>query len=305
MNSSPEKRKGEQAKEMESEAGQNNKLPKITELMAPNELPPAAFSTTIPEVTTVQEGQITNTIPSNSQIVVPVLPECVPLIAEVPDVVPENNTKPKQSENLAKEEVKISQVLPGYAPSYASDYVPSEVDKNSYNSFVNTLSFNVSRYPTLTEITQSKDYQKEEEKKKLLETAEDAENKKKTFDYVPAEYLTGQDTKLKKAKASQSMCAVVKPEVLSSGRVLTTMSLLGGEENPDRKEEGTENGEEKKEAQGEEKEGQGEKKDSGDKTENVKDDESESKGDESTETGKTEDQNKQESGDKENQTAKS
>ena len=25
------------------------------------------------------------------------------------------------------QEVKISQVLPGYAPSYASDYVPSEV----------------------------------------------------------------------------------------------------------------------------------------------------------------------------------
>ena len=59
--------------------------------------------------------------------------QTVPLIAQVPDVVTTSGTaegctgdteKPGKS---AKGIVQISQILPGYAPSYAQDYVPTEV----------------------------------------------------------------------------------------------------------------------------------------------------------------------------------
>ena len=53
----------------------------------------------------------------------PVLPEAVPLIAQVPDVV----ATTQQEKDKPKEIVEISQVLPGYARSYAVDYVPNEV----------------------------------------------------------------------------------------------------------------------------------------------------------------------------------
>jgi len=242
---SPEKKiKLNSSMDSEPEVATNQqKLPKLTDLIAPDELPPAAFSTTVPEVTTVTTGEVTTTLPQHSQLVVPVLPECIPLIAEVPDVVPV--TQPgvpdehKKGEPIENEEVLISQVLPGYAPSYASDYVPSEINTTSYNSFVNTLSFNISRYPTLTEITDSKNYKKKAEKSEAVKPLEDKQ--KKVFDYVPAEYLTGQESSCI-AKASNSMCAMVSPEVLSSGRVLTTMCVpvYQGEENNAMKNESSE-----------------------------------------------------------------
>ena len=45
----------------------------------------------------------------------------MPLIAQVPDVV---TTVAGEGQK-----VQISQLLPGYAPSYAGDYVPSEVSR--------------------------------------------------------------------------------------------------------------------------------------------------------------------------------
>merc|ERR1719445_2591488 len=84
----------------------------------------------------------------------PVLPETVPLIAQVPDVV----ATTQQEKDKPKEIVEISQVLPGYARSYAVDYVPNEVNNHSFSTFANTISFNISRYPTLVEITDSKNY---------------------------------------------------------------------------------------------------------------------------------------------------
>jgi len=246
---SPSKRKVEQPSGDEVDPEVTNKLPKITDLLDKEAPIPAAFATTIPEITTVQTGQVFNTIPENSQIVIPVLPECVPLIAEVPDVVTETKADTAKP-STTNEEVKISQVLPGYAPSYASDYVPSEVNTNSYNSFVNTISFNVSRYPTLTEITDSKNYSKKEDANKKDEkdvNKEDKQYEKKTFDYVPAEYLTGQDTKVNRGKVYQTSCTMVAPEVLNSGRVLTTMSVpsYSVNENGDKKDEGTDTEEEK------------------------------------------------------------
>jgi len=242
---SPEKKiKLNSSVDSEQEVGSNQqKLPKLTDLMAPDELPPAAFSTTVPEITTVTTGEVTTTLPQHSQLIVPVLPECIPLIAEVPDVVPVTQTdqpvQHKKGETNENEEVLISQVLPGYAPSYASDYVPAEINTTTYNSFVNTLSFNISRYPTLTEITDSKNYIKKTEKSEEVKPSET--NQKKVFDYVPAEYLTGQESSYI-AKASNSMCAMVSPEVLSSGRVLTTMCVpvYQGDENNIEKSESSE-----------------------------------------------------------------
>ena len=59
----------------------------------------------------------------------PVLPETVPLIAQVPDVV----ATTQQEKDNPKEIVEISQVLPGYARSYAVDYVPNEVSRGFLN----------------------------------------------------------------------------------------------------------------------------------------------------------------------------
>ena len=64
----------------------------------------------------------------------PVLPETVPLIAQVPDVV----ATTQQEKDNPKEIVEISQVLPGYARSYAVDYVPNEVKLNK--GFLNVCS---------------------------------------------------------------------------------------------------------------------------------------------------------------------
>ena len=58
----------------------------------------------------------------------------MPLIAQVPDVV--TTSVPAEEKGgyaggvsvaKPKEIVQISQVLPGYAPSYAQEYVPTEV----------------------------------------------------------------------------------------------------------------------------------------------------------------------------------
>ena len=54
--------------------------------------------------------------------------QTVPLIAQVPDVVATTQQEKKEGEkDKSKEIVEISQVLPGYARSYAVDYVPNEV----------------------------------------------------------------------------------------------------------------------------------------------------------------------------------
>ena len=77
---------------------------------------------TLPAQTTViPSPQFSTILPQSTKILLPVLPETVPLIAQVPDVV-------KVKEDV-KEIVEISQVLPGYARSYAGDYVPNEVSK--------------------------------------------------------------------------------------------------------------------------------------------------------------------------------
>lgn len=74
--------------------------------------------------------QYSTILPESTKILLPVLPETVPLIAQVPDVVATSEAKPGQekADNKVKEVVEISQVLPGYAPSYAGDYVPNEVN---------------------------------------------------------------------------------------------------------------------------------------------------------------------------------
>ena len=71
----------------------------------------------------------------------PVLPETVPLIAQVPDVVSTTQTQPQEQggtrEPVAKKEiVEISQVLPGYARSYAGDYVPNEVKQKNQSRII-------------------------------------------------------------------------------------------------------------------------------------------------------------------------
>jgi len=64
---------------------------------------------------------------------------------------------------------------------------------------------------------------------------------------VPAEYLTGQDTKVNRGKVYQTSCTMVAPEVLNSGRVLTTMSVpsYSVNENGDKKDDGTDTEEDK------------------------------------------------------------
>lgn len=72
----------------------------------------------------IPSPQYSTILPESTKILLPVLPETVPLIAQVPDVVA---TSEEKAEKTGKEVVEISQVLPGYAPSYAGDYVPNEV----------------------------------------------------------------------------------------------------------------------------------------------------------------------------------
>ena len=88
--------------------------------------PPAVLQTSLPTETTVTPvPQYSTIIPESTKIMLPVLPETVPLIAQVPDVV----ATTQQEKDKPKEIVEISQVLPGYARSYAVDYVPNEVNK--------------------------------------------------------------------------------------------------------------------------------------------------------------------------------
>ena len=89
--------------------------------------PPAVLQTSLPIQTTVTPvPQYSTIIPESTKIMLPVLPETVPLIAQVPDVVATASTQ--QEKDNPKEIVEISQVLPGYARSYAVDYVPNEVN---------------------------------------------------------------------------------------------------------------------------------------------------------------------------------
>jgi len=198
--------------------------------------PPAAIQTTMAVVTTVS-NPLKVSLPVESKITVPVLPESLPLIAEVPDVVP-------QEKEEEKDVVKISQVLAGYAPSYAHDYFPPEVNKQSVATFANTISFNVSRYPTITEITDSKSYhrsRKESEKNGQTKEASDHVKKRKkkadevpkktehgqgrgSLQYIPAEYGREDHAKQIVTVSAAKTVTIVRPEVLASGRLLTHMS---------------------------------------------------------------------------------
>jgi hypothetical protein len=220
--------------------------------------PPAVLQTTLPQVTTVNPApHISTTLPKSTNVIVPVLPETVPMIAQVPDVVTRGSDN-KGDAKEGKEVVQISQVLPGYAPSYANDYVPPLVNDHSFSTFANTISFNVSRYPTLSEVTDSKKYtDKKKEKKDSKEDKEDCdrgtvngdtnsrdsmlddsqdgvkstvsvcptEHGQTTLEYVPAEYFRGAncDQTISVAAAPMSV-GFVKPDVLASGRLLNCMT---------------------------------------------------------------------------------
>ena len=211
--------------------------------------PPAVLQTTLPAQTTVIPApQYSTILPQSTKILLPVLPETVPLIAQVPDVVttaPQNNSD-KDSD---KEIVEISQVLPGYARSYAGDYVPNEVNHHSFSTFANTISFNVSRYPTPVESTNSKDYNEASSADTVTGTGQTAEDGVKNLDiaradtceqgasqpgqdngnieYKPAEYFRGVPTShLAQSMVVSKAITNVKPEVLASGRILTHMTPI-------------------------------------------------------------------------------
>jgi len=196
--------------------------------------PPALLHTALPTVTTVSTApQLTTVIPPSTKVILPVLPETVPLIAQVPDVV---TTVAGEGQK-----VQISQLLPGYAPSYAGDYVPSEVNHHSFSTFANTISFNVSRYPSSLELTDSKVYKddavaRESSRSPTPASPAPARTRapplatrpapsKSSLEYVPAEYLRGEVTNqtIQTVSAARSM-SEVKPEVLASGRVLVHSS---------------------------------------------------------------------------------
>jgi len=246
-------------------SGPNNFLPELQAVIPFP--PPAVLQTTLPNVTTVNPApQYSTVLPESTKVILPVLPETVPLIAQVPDVVttsiPASVTRSGESEApVAKEIVQISQVLPGYAPSYAQEYVPAEVgwsawvtdfkevlifqvNSHSFSAFANTISFNVSRYPTLLEMTNSKDYEKQ---KKLNKAKKDLKVETKVTDadalkgvkagginmatssdtnleYVPAEYFRGVANNSIQTVSASGSVSYVKPDVLASGRVLTYMT---------------------------------------------------------------------------------
>lgn len=229
-------------------SGPNNFLPELQAVIPFP--PPAVLQTTLPNVTTVNPApQYSTVLPESTKVILPVLPETVPLIAQVPDVVttsiPASVTKSGEAEApVAKEIVQISQVLPGYAPSYAQEYVPAEVNSHSFSAFANTISFNVSRYPTLLEMTNSKDYEKQ---KKLNKAKKDLKVETKVTDadalkgvkagginmatssdtnleYVPAEYFRGVANNSIQTVSASGSVSYVKPDVLASGRVLTYMT---------------------------------------------------------------------------------
>jgi len=222
--------------------GPNDYLPELQSVIPYP--PPAALQTTIPSVTTVNPSpHLSTVLPESTRVILPVLPETVPLIAQVPDVVTTSVSKEGKSDT-DKEIVQISQVLPGYAPSYAQEYVPTEVNNHSFSTFANTISFNVSRYPTLVEITDSKEYEnknkklesRDGEKPSVVLASEDCSSKNsqlstgngdnKNFEYVPAEYFRGVENNFIQTVSSSGSVGIVKPDVLASGRVLTQMTAV-------------------------------------------------------------------------------
>ena len=87
-----------------------------------------------------------------------------------------------------------------------------QVNNHSFSTFANTISFNVSRYPTLVEMTDSKEYEEKQKVKKSggkneeeteVITDEDAlkgvkpgglnmaTSSDSNLEYVPAEYFRG------------------------------------------------------------------------------------------------------------------
>ena len=80
-----------------------------------------------------------------------------------------------------------------------------QVNSHSFSAFANTISFNVSRYPTLVEMTDSKDYEKQKSRNNAKDVTKDTKEKtgdalknpgltsssKSSLEYVPAEYFRG------------------------------------------------------------------------------------------------------------------
>jgi len=226
-----------------SYSGPNTGLPHLQKVVPFP--PPALVGTTLPSVTTVTTAPKSATkVPADTSVFMPVLPEAVPMFAQVPDVV----VAPRQVTG-GSQKVQISQVLPGYAPSYATDYVPPEVNGHSFSAFANTISFNVSRYPTLSEVVDSKAYTKRkssgdsrppsteppEVSKASTTTTETISSRpvqtttrsRSVLEYVPAEYFRGESS-LYGPPTMSVYCAsrvdFVKPDVLASGRLLTNMT---------------------------------------------------------------------------------
>jgi len=228
--------------------------------------PPAVLQTTLPtETTVIPAPQFSTVLPESTKIILPVLPETVPLIAQVPDVVSKTTSQGGQGEQdgsnkKEKEVVQISQLLPGYARSYAGDYVPNEVNHHSFSTFANTISFNVSRYPTPVESTDSKNYSDPNLEKENVKGENLSQGERETeravrrvgelelnsgsglgdnflpgttvcnnsnIEYVPAEYFRGVPTShLADAVVVSKSVTNVKPEVLASGRILTHMTPI-------------------------------------------------------------------------------
>lgn len=220
-----------------SYTGQNPGLPEFQKVIAFP--PPALVGTTLPSVTTVStKPEETTSLPADTTVIIPVLPEAVPMYAQVPDVM----TVPGKESN----KVQISQVLPGYAPSYATDYVPPEVSGQSFHAFANTISFNVSRYPALSEVVDSKSYSKRRSAGGSAKNEDPIKDNPTTLynaatiqissqlgkilgslEYVPAEYFRGSESLLSPptmSVACSSRIDFVKPDVLASGRLLTNMT---------------------------------------------------------------------------------
>jgi len=236
-----------------SYSGPNTGLPHLQKVVPFP--PPALVGTTLPSVTTVTTAPKSATkVPADTSVFVPVLPEAVPMFAQVPDVV----VAPQQVTG-GIQKVQISQVLPGYAPSYATDYVPPEVNGHSFSAFANTISFNVSRYPTLSElqVVDSKSYTKRKSSgdsrppstepsevpkasnsnsttnaeaptpTPVQSTTSNTTRTRSVLEYVPAEYFRGESS-LYGPPTMSVYCAsrvdFVKPDVLASGRLLTNMT---------------------------------------------------------------------------------
>ena len=107
-----------------------------------------------------------------------------------------------------------------------------QVNNHSFSTFANTISFNISRYPTPVEITDSKDYQgpgkpaqssnkqngvengvkrtEEAEVAALVTTAGCGDT---NIEYVPAEYFRGVDTHQVAQSGEISVCQSVAPSL--------------------------------------------------------------------------------------------